>query len=94
MEGEKFASKISKNIAKQNCLKHVQLAENIRDCISIDLKQKRRKLDRKIFDSRSAGKKEISFLALEKNRERWLNFLVNINILHNNNKLYIINLCK
>ena len=94
MEGEKFSTKISKNIGKQNCLKHLQLAENIRDSISVDLKQKRRKLDRKILDSKSVGKKEISFFPLEKNRERWLNFLVTIHILHNNNSLNVINLCK
>ena len=93
MEAENFSRKISKNISKQNGLKDLQVATDIKHSISLELKQKRRNLDRKLLDSKLTGRKEISLLALEKNREIWLNFVVNIQNLHQNNISNVINLC-
>ena len=84
MEAEKISTKISKNISNQKFVNDLQIDENIKDCLAVDLKKKRSDLDRKVFLSKASPKKEITLISLEKNKERLLEFMVNIKFLHNN----------
>ena len=76
------AQKISTNVAKQNLVQNFQINPDIKKCLTDDLKKTRRELDRKIIFSKSFEKKEIKWISLERNHERWSKFLVNIRSLH------------
>ena len=81
-------------MSNQKFVNDLQIDQNIKDCIAVDLKKKRSDLDSKVFLSKASPKKEITLMSLEKNKERWLEFMVNIKFLHNKYYYNVMHKCK